>query len=197
MPTPVLTQTPNAGDILSDSQVDLQNNFTYLQTGLNRDHIVDFYGNTSDAKQCLHKKVSLVPQVSPDPVMTPGAQSLLYTFSNNLYFKNSSNVPVGIKLTNNEASSPLSTGNGMSWLPGGLMIQWGQFTSASNPATVTFPVAFSAPPFSIVATVANPATQTVSVQVRAQTMTNFTYYTFSGSSSAVNMPINWIAIGPK
>lgn len=73
--------------------------------------------------------------------------------------------------------------------------QCGAVNTNSGPATVTFPVAFSAPPV-VVATVAAQTNAFVQVHTVTATQASFRVMLNSGSLPSGIVPITWIAIGP-
>jgi hypothetical protein len=78
------------------------------------------------------------------------------------------------------------TGN-TTFLPGGLMLQWGSGTGQTGGAAIVYPVAFSSI-HQVVATVQN--TSSASVAIEGINASQFTAYT-----SANNLTVRYIAIG--
>ncbi len=194
------TDKPDANDILADSQSDIQDNFEYLQIALNKDHKIQFNVATAgDLTQGLHRQVSFINR-SANPAVTASADSMLYSSSDNLYWKGKS-AATGVILTDKTAGVPLNATNGVTFLPGGLLMQWGQSTTTSSafPAapTVTFPVAFSASPYSVQATIFNSVDAGKVVQVCAVTVADFTVTT-RNTAGGTTFPVtySWMAIGP-
>jgi len=215
MSTPIYEQIPQPGDILSDSQADILNNFTYLRTSLTRDHNISYNVNAiSDPSQGLHNRVSFIGTGAANPGLAASSVSAVYSFVvaslADLYFKNTGTV--GIKLTNSQVGAPVVASPGYTFLPGlsgignGLLVQWGSVmtgTPTIGLATVNFPIAFSAAPFCVQATANNASTITgFSLSVTSTAASNFTIVSRvssnSGATSAlVNILCFWMAIGPK
>ena len=85
-------------------------------------------------------------------------------------------------------------GSGYQKLPGRLIIQWGQATTASGVATVTFPVAFPTACRSLVAL--TTVGITVSLANTAMSTTGATVTSNNSSTgSAIGVTFNWLAIG--
>lgn len=91
--------------------------------------------------------------------------------------------------------TPTSAASGFTFLPGGMVIQWKHTGNiGSNADSVqTFPVAFSADPYSIVITGRHNGGEVVSGNIHTLTPANFTLR----NTSAHSRDFYWIAIGPK
>lgn len=191
---------PQPGDFPSASQGQFLSNFQYLNAFGNRDH--ELTQNTSNANDGTHKQVTLTNQ-TPTPGFT-GGSSVLYANSavgqSQLFFNNAAG---DIQLTSLKASVPTSATSGVSFLPGGILIQWGQSTGAWNGTnSITFPVAFSATPFSITCNqqFVNPGNLREFVQVDLGN-TNATLWTprlinDGGGNVSGTRLLLWMAIGP-
>jgi hypothetical protein len=198
---PNLTNTPQANNILAVSQVDLNNNFNYIQSSLNKDHQVQFNMNsgTVNLNQGLHRQVSLLGAAANPALLSPGVDSMIWSNAGILYWKNAA-FGTAIQLTN-PAIGILKATNGYSWLPGGMLIQWGQSTTTSNafPAapTVAFQTPFSAAPYTVQCSVFNSPDAGKLVQVVAVTAANFQVTTRDSGGGKVNpVTYSWLAIGP-
>ncbi len=129
---------PAAGDILSQSQVDIQDNFAAIGALFGSNSTADHYAfdNATSALRGLHKRVSVpVPEASdPAAVSTEG---YIYTKAEansvpanvtELFFRNASEV---IQITSQfHATSGLT--NGWHVLPGGLILMWGRSTNIAS-----------------------------------------------------------------
>jgi hypothetical protein len=99
--------------------------------------------------------------------------------------------PLFAKNTNNYNGVGMTFAGGWTFLPGGLLLQYG-FAGLVTAAgvTITFPVPFLIPPFSIQMTqITSGAGAPILVGVSGITNTGFT------AKSTVNAQVNWIAIG--
>lgn len=200
---PILTDKPEPTDILANSQVDLQNDMEYLQHAFNKDHIVAFNedsnsGTPAGNQQGRHKQVSFNNRSFANIAVPTSMEGILHVFNENLYWRSGS-LPGSVKMTNVNVGVPVAALNGYSFLPGGLMIAWGEGLSVfPGVSTVIFPLAFSAAPYSVTATIFS-AGNTLALQVNTITAADFTFQAFRTSSnvSQNNTPIKWIAIGPK
>ena len=177
---------PQAGDIPSQSQLQILTNFNQVNTVFGVDHYT--FNEPIPGDRGLHRFLHLEVQAG-DAVTTP-TQVSLYDKNDgiapNLYYRRSNNGSV-IKMTSN--ADPIAWSPGCSFLPGGILIQWGLAALAGGTTTVNFPVAFSAPPWMAVATAYNVGGQTVSTEV-------FTALTFNIYTTTPGMSASWIAIGP-
>lgn len=150
---------PSGGQTISSTTVPIQTNFNVANTAFGIDH-VPFITATNQGR---HNKATLIQQPSD-----PAAVSLcdiLYTKSvsygapysdtkNELFLRRASGD--GSTIIQMSTRDPIASTNGASFLPGGVIIQWGQtsFVGSSNPA-ITFPEAFPNNPFSVQITIQN------------------------------------------
>lgn len=140
------------------------------------------------------------------PGVPAGADSFVWSRDTNLYWR-----PVGlgkskVQLTNANIGASAAT-NGYSFLPGGLAIQWGSATTPTSGGTagqmeITFPIAFSDPPYTIQCTAqltAGSALPVICIGSPAITKTSFTIQVSTPTSSSTwrGVTFYWLAIGPK
>jgi hypothetical protein len=182
---------PLAADLLSNSQADLKGNFDYLQGALGglggtaKDHQIVFGNTNVTTSEGRHNSVGLIDHgVQSFP--SDGLDSFWYSTGGNTFWRNSSVGPV--QMTN--ATVPSAAANGYTFLPGGILLQWGNFTGSSSPITISYPIGFTTA-YQVVVTSNN--TNSLSV-VTAVGNINFTV--------ALNNPgggitIRWFAIGTK
>ena len=90
--------------------------------------------------------------------------------------------------------TPLASGNGYSYLPGGVVIQWGSVTlSGTGTYVVTFPYSFLSAVYSITGIGQTNSSPTNNIFVKQSTvaLSGFSAVNFSASITV----FNWIAIG--
>ncbi|WAC26441.1 gp53-like domain-containing protein [Ancylobacter sp. SL191] len=97
----------------------------------------------------------------------------------------------------------LISGNGWIDLHGGLTLQWGNGNTASGTATITFPKAFSASPYSVVGIDGGALSWTTTnatflgVSTRTSTTCIFRSVNWTGSAMVLDVAgFFWMAIGP-
>lgn len=110
---------------------------------------VDLYGFGVNNGGYHQKSTYIVQGSDPIPSNTDGAQGIVYARTSNsiaeIYLtRYGSATPV--QMTRGPISAVTS---GYSFLPGGILIQWGQIDFSSATKSVTFPVAFTSTPFSL------------------------------------------------
>lgn len=193
---------PLPTDFISDSQADIRNNFTSINATFSRNHI-PFSTVTNNGKHTFIE----MPVISTIPTPVPGlisGEGTIYTktisaVSEIFYTPDSSGnqyqltttIPAAFaKFATNTAYSTGLTG-GWTFLPGGLLLQYGKNTGAGAVGTIVFPIAFSDVPYSLTLTSTRNAAS--SVGINAVTASQFTYITSSASVTSVN----FIAIGPR
>ncbi len=124
---------PAASEFLSDSQSKIKNNFNGSDDVFGVDHYQ--FSNTT-AKIGGHKQCQLDEQVSADgslPVGLKGAgwETLYASVSNSVgdLWMSRGGAP-GIRLTGPD--TPTAANNGHTFLPGGIVINWGQVNSTTK-----------------------------------------------------------------
>ena len=131
---------PQPTDRPADSQAELLNNFQALKVFVDRNHvnIVDPTTNTSEGK---HKFVQMPNQGSAPT--TNGTEGAVYVKSaggrSALFWRQQSNG-TEVQMTNRVPQ--LST-DGYTFLPGGLLLQWGRVTATTTTTNISFPVTFT------------------------------------------------------
>jgi hypothetical protein len=144
---------PQPNQTLAQTQLDIKNNFIFINTGFAFDH-VEF--NVTGAGK--HNKITF-PVQSPAPGFVDVGDLGLFSFLNatttkhelNVYKANGPtptgyvNVPFTASILSN--SAPIQNGAGWSYLPSGLIIQWGKVSAGINgnlaiSTTFNFPITF-------------------------------------------------------
>ncbi len=121
---------PQATDLISQSQSQIQTNFSQSNTAFGIDHTAfDVVSN-----QGKHKKSTYVDQASNPS--TSANEVALYTKNlsgaSTLYLRKESNGTV-VQMS---GPDPVVAASGLSFLPGGIIIQWGTYTITNGNATV-------------------------------------------------------------
>jgi hypothetical protein len=213
---PTYSIIPNATDIISQSQSQIQTNFQSIQTLIDVDH-VDFSNGVNYGK---HNKVTF-PVQGTAPTFASGEVGLYnllpvsspVTGVDELYInKQNSGAAVQIPMTASILStngSPAAFSNGWTYLPSGILLKWGQSTDSSQlvgnstaaRGNVTFPVNANIPVFNQVFQVM--VVQTWSTNRTSVGSNGFSVYsvsttgfivTWSGSNSS-GTGISYLAIG--
>lgn len=197
----IFAQKPQPADPRNVSQSDILNNFIYLQTSVGNDH--NFTNNTVNTNDGLHKQSTYF--VSPDP-STSTTQVATYCKNDvngnpQLWIRPINNgTPVQLTATPKLGGTvPTSATNGATYLPGttGVLLQWGQATNKGVGSIITFPISFSAVPYSITLTPFNSSYDSTShgaPSAISATQAQFTVSNGTGQGSTYNL--YWMAIGP-
>lgn len=183
---------PQPNDRPSDSQSDLLNNFSALKVFVDRNHvaIVDPTTNTSEGK---HKFLQIPEQSGPPTTaVNEGGLYVKEQSSRATLFYRQESDGTEIQLTNLDPS--LGT-NGYTFLPGGLILQWGQANISTNPTAVTFPTVFTAV-YQVTAVLSNTSAALANrrYNISSQSNTGFSFWT---ENVAANLRVRWMAIGSK
>ncbi len=199
---PLSTQT------LGQTRQSVVNNFAILRSTLATDHIdVNSSGNGK------HKWARFPAQSSGIPA-TAANELMLVTKTTNLYLRlNNSSNDIQLAIGNITGSDLTrfgtntnytgSNNGGWSFLPGGLMLQYGKKSSSNNPGTttVTFPVSFgsSANVFCAQVTgIAGSFSSSSDITAAVQSINGSGASMLVGTSSSGNVTdFYWIAIGLK
>lgn len=193
---------PNGPDDPADDQPQMQINTASISGIFGEDHITF---NTPNGG--LHNKSRYFRQLAiPSGLFADvgtnytktvsGATELFYTpdASGNEYQMTATNTTNFSKFGNNTVITGTQEG-GWSFLPGGLLIQYGiaEVSTSSGGTVVTFPRPFSVIPYSIVLQMERNLSN-VDVVYLVPGSASTTQFTMRQTSSAVR-DINWIAIG--
>lgn len=206
---------PQPGDLLSDSQSDLLNNFITADAVMGINHYPFSDGTSKEGK---HKFVELVNNVTaPSTVNNEGtlyARPFSPSADTDLWYKSDANtfeyqltrvntVKNGLFANNTNYPQTPSVADqfgGWTFLPGGIFLQYGIGNVASKGTSTTFkyPISFTGIPFSITLSIIsqdasnNPSANNVFIKPGSVTTTQFVVVNSSGSSS---QQIYWMAIG--
>jgi len=203
---------PNASDLLSDSQVDIKENFGYLATTLGQDHQIAFGDTDTASGEGYHKVIHYVKQGANPAAIA----SVLQMYAKD-YTPNFTGATPDTQLFTRTGAGGISqlTGNdantdGWCWL-GGILLQWGRKTGLSGmwPAgnqTLTFKdrgpsnhgIPFPNNCFAVITSfIGNAVLAPVStgdIAIQSISTLNFVWQ-FTGSTSATYDGFYWIAIG--
>ena len=178
---------PNAGQSLGATRDQVRSNIDALKASLAINHVDLDLANVGKHKFMQMPSQAAAPATAADELA--------------FYVK----TPAGVRLFLRQVSSgteiqmsgvnPLAANDGYTFLPGGLLMQWGRKSVVSN---VVFPTAFDAEPYSVTfglnATSSGSSERGV-VWVKVLSATGFTWGTAT-SNLTINY-FSWIAIGPK
>lgn len=189
---------PQPGDRLSQSQQDLLNNNLQLNTSFSVNH---YAFDDQTVNNGMHHECQLVEQLAnPNPIV--GTDSLYTKVSGAIpkgelfYQRGTNGVPnTPIQLT---FGDPLGLANGYTFLPGAILIQWGQ-TTASGTGTrnilfaasnINFPTSC----FHVFAQMETLPGAAFAWGVQSVSTTGFSLRTVSTSIPS-GTPFSWFAIG--
>jgi hypothetical protein len=193
----VYTLLPNASQSLGNSRPLIRQNFVLIQQAFDRNH----YDFDDAANQGKHQFVQMpILGAAPTTLATEGA---IYTKTINalsqLFYIRDATALSEVQLT---GPTPINASNGSTFLPGGLLLQWGRVSAINNTAVV-FPIAFSAAAFTVMATTneAGNANAVIFGQIKADNITatgfDFQILRASQSTEGAAQNVGWMAIGPR
>lgn len=204
MPT-YQTNVPTGTVPLNQDYLNLQGNFQQLNIAYGVDHVPfsDTSGIPPGGISGMHTALHLVPQAAPAALTGYGQlfSTTVNSINNDqtLFFLTGGNRL--LQLTRNFV--PVANFNGYTFLPGGLMVQWGQVTGLGGawPTTeqtltyATANIAFPTAGYVVFTTFIGPTSgSSGDITINASNPTNFKWQ-FSGSSSASYGGFYWLAIG--
>lgn len=180
---------PQPGDNPSQSQDQILQNFQSLQNALDKNHVT----LSDTTNRGLHKFLQM-PEQGSDPSTAVNELAWYCKDVGGIaprFFMRQENNGTVIQMT---GIDPLIATTGYTFLPGGLLLQWGTTAVSAAPAAtnIFFPVAFSANCFNVSITPVRNSTNVDVVYLSGKNTTNFTC---RNTSSAGITSINWIAIG--
>jgi hypothetical protein len=208
---------PLPGDFLSDSQGDIRNNFTTADNSFGRNHTN--FSVTTDAGK--HKFVEMV---ITDPVTTPpvpalaGGSGTIYTkrpagpgTPTNIYYTPGAtgdvfqltnvtgglNYPLFGKFVFNYNGVGVLYAGGWTFLPGGLILQYGVANVQPDGSVITFPLSFDVIPYTVQLTAQTTTNTNRFLYITNITTTDFTIRSRTAFDTAINSTFSWIAIGAK
>lgn len=184
---------PPDGSSLGQTKAVIRNNLDGTFQTLGVDH-VNNNGQPGSNPAGYHTVAHMVPQAT-DPAAITGFGQL---YSKTLTFNSTNDQALfwetgqGLiqQLTTN--ITPLAAQTGYTFLPGGIILQWGVTTSTGSSTPVLFPFTFPAAAFSAVATRHQNSSSDTSYGITSLVTTGFT---FTANSSASGIIIFWFAIG--
>jgi hypothetical protein len=180
--------TPGAAEVLANSQPLMLANAKYLESNIGKDH--NFTSNTSNTNDGYHKVIHFVNQLMDPFSIASTGQFYTKTLNGNqqLVFMNSagnvqqlttfpSTVLTTAEFGTNTNYPPAVTNQNGGWtyLPGGLILQYGSMVATGNNTTIVFPIAFSSGLYSLVTTLSQTSSGGISYGVSTQTTTGFIF----------------------
>ncbi len=171
----------------------LKENFTQLEDQFLVDH-VPLSSTSGTPPNGYHESIHLVPQSTTatnppnnqpvvTPTATPGYGQLFNAEINDgantdtvLYFLSGGNRIT--ELTRN--IQPVAAQNGYTFIPGGLILQWAQFTAPAATGTVNFNILFPAACFLVILQGDDNNTANENLLVVTRTASNFSYKSLGG-----------------
>jgi hypothetical protein len=183
------TAIPGSGDNPSVSQGPMAVNCTSIANLIAIDHF-GFNNNQGGYHNIIHQPFQS-PSVDPAPLAGIGQTYVKTVGSDQQLFYESGN---GVISQITSPFTPLPATNGFSYLPGGILIQWGLATTASG-STITFPTAFSTAVYNIQCSIFQNTTNRHFVYARTSTLANFVTTQLDSGGSAETNTFNWVAIG--
>jgi hypothetical protein len=169
---------PQSGDQISQSQPLILANFQSLQDAQDRNHVA----LSDTVNRGKHNFVEMPAQGST-PVTAVGEIELhgkAIGGTTQLYCSRDNDVGTLTQLTT--AIVPLVATSGYSFIPGGMIIQWGQVNFSGSTGVVNFPTAFPVDALMVVASPFNANAGASSFYISTWNSTTFTIKK-SGSSS--------------
>lgn len=182
---------PNATDRPSQSQDQLKTNFQQLNFVFEEDHVPFDAAIIGDRGK--HKFVTL--QRQPIDNITNGNDTSLYAKLaggiSQLFWRYQNNGTV-VQLSISQA--PIPNQNGYTWLPGGMMLQWGLEVGATNTNTISFNIPFSGDAYNVQLTSNRNTNTGISVIVKQGSVDANGFIYLSDATGPHNL--YWMAIGP-
>lgn len=177
---------PQGPDAFSQSQSEIQTNFAQSNTLFDVDHYT--FDDATTADRGKHRK-STYQEQAVDPVTVANEIAIFskdLAGATRLYLAQEAAGTI-FQLSGRDPSSAAS---GETYLPGGILLKWGNIAAATNGAVQTFPTPFPANCWMVLVTI-NIASTVSPVGVNGFNVNDFTFRT----TAAGAVPITYIAIG--
>ena len=184
-----MTYNPNvpaATQSLGETQLPIQINFANLNTAFSANHSA--LTTNTDGK---HEFLQMPEQISVPATATDegGVYTKVTDSVTCLFWRQESN---GTEVQMTTSQTPTDANPGTTFLPGGLLMQFGSFTATANTnTTVTFNVAFGTAPYSVVCQMNRNSSNVDTIY--AHTLTTIDFRARNTSNS--NRTAYYIAIG--
>ena len=175
---------PQATDQMSHSQADILENFLEIDSVVAIDH--SGFGTPNEGK---HNQVRF--PVAAAPAATPVTEVGMYCAAsggtNELFInKNASQIPF---------TKSSKTAQGWTYLPSGILMQWGTGTCSNGGTVVNFPMVFPTACLSVQLTAYTDATNNWFVMTNTFNATRFIGYATTRSGGATSASVYFLAIG--
>jgi len=185
---------PNSGQSLGQTRDQMRTNTDLLKQSLAINHV-----DLGLADVGKHKFVVMPVQAAAPTTAASEASTYSKTVSarSQIFFIRDNVAGTECALTAGDTSNVnfSAVNNGWTFLPGGLLLQYGQVVSPSSGGTVTFPIAFSALPYSITTGFLRSSSGSAHSfwmsSTTPPTATQFVYFTDTTSATLMY----WTAIG--
>lgn len=214
------TDTPHGGDIIANTQPTIEANFNYLTNTLGSaqtfkaggtgpgDHQISIGGIDSNQFEGRHLSVSFKNQAGNLAYPNDGVDSYMWSNAGDIYCGNATAGPFKLtamstatgfgalgttSTTTPTAGAVASTNAGWIFLPGGLILQYGQISSPSSSGKVNYPRAFPNNVLGVFFNIGSNLNITTTIINTSGTNTLGTF-SFLGTSSTPAI-FYWIAIG--
>lgn len=191
------TSVPQASQTISSTQAPIESNFQAISALINANH-VGFYDSTNFGKHTF----TTFPFQGSDPATT-STEMAMYAKATGTpnageIFARYPNNGTVIQITGSSTGTAGASSNGWSYLPGNILMKWGQATGIIGGAnTIVFPTSGGIPPFTtsifIVEYTPN-STYTITTPfgyISSNTITQFVLTVPNTMSST----ISWLALG--
>jgi hypothetical protein len=180
---------PQSTDIQSASQGQLLINFQQLQSIFDANHYTwDF---ATVATRGMHRFATFESQATA-PAST-ATQNALYSktvsAAPQLFFRRASS---GTEVQMTATADPVIATTGQSFLPGGVIVKWGQVTATSSPYTITFSTAF---PTTCLFGMVCPFSSSAAAVLPYVSTWGASSITVARGTGTGNYAVTWIAIG--
>lgn len=177
---------PSTNNDPSDDQPDMLTNTQSIKGIWGIDHYTFGVGVDIDGR---HKQCSMANQTAPG--IPTGSDGVYYVNNDVPMFQNTSNANNFIATY---TGTPTAASTGKTYLPGGILMQWGTVSSPGGSGTVNFSTAFSAI-YNVQLTIRRDVSSTT-VGVYVDTAPTTALFKYIISSSGSNS-LFWIAIGAE
>ncbi len=178
---------PQPSDLQSVSQPSLLNNFGAIQNAFDKNHVT----LSDTVNRGLHKFMEMPVQSGAQTTASGEGELHTQTVSgtSQLFYSRDNSAGTLVQLTT--AIVPLLATSGYSFIPGNMIVQWGQTSFSGSTGTVSFPIAFPTSALVVLISPFNSTAGSSSAYVQTWGATTFTVQNAASGTNA----FTFLAIG--
>lgn len=195
---------PNAGQSLGQTRADIRENFNIIQDAFGRNHVS--LNDGTPGNRGKHNFCEFIAQGSTPTIVAGecatygrsfgGVTQLTFTqdATGNVYQLTRA-IPAAVARFASNTNYTGTQSGGWTFLPGGMLLQYGSKTSPGTSGSITFPTAFTNAPFSITLTMSRTSASNDLIIVDINTPPSNSGFNYKINDVSGSTFFYWMAIG--